>query len=331
MSGETASLQAIHCKWDFCSMTFMSFAEWETHFIVEHISYAQPMDISGRSLKKRKKIGQWELTDSEPRPTNQLPLNLSPSQTTGGDITTTSFTLSFPIPPSFHSLPDPPASIPMYNILPHCTSEHQTAASYPFPEGIQVQENDAGLYTDFLRSPSPVLGAGDLTFGSGSGSGSTHFPPLGQRRKTPPFTPSQPLSNSQPSTSSLRTSVSTPMSILRFDNSNYTPPITQPHPSLPLYTFPSQPSPIIQTTPEQAQSSSESPSRQRNDSISSQISPQGQSAKPLRFGAALGVAGSDSPRNSVKKVESRNTSVGFNWAGGGQLNSGIGQADKQTG
>ncbi|WVW78202.1 hypothetical protein I302_100153 [Kwoniella bestiolae CBS 10118] len=276
---DAATLAVIHCKWDYCSETFLSFSEWQTHFTVEHIAYAQPIDLRGRHLRKRKVPGEWELLDSDPRPANQLPLDPHPSQTTG-DITTTTHTLSFPIPPSFQSLPEIPANMNL--------SHQQAAFPNQLERSIQDPENDARLYQSFLRSPSPELvRSGSI---SASGSGSVQPPPPGQRAKTPPWTPSQLSAFSQ-------------HGIHSASNPNPTPAHT---------TSPNQPS-------QSSSQSHATPSRDGRSQPSSQqaSNPAGPQATqgnvPLRFGAALGKGEDGSPFKESPTAKGRG--VGFNWGG----------------
>ncbi|OCF33824.1 hypothetical protein I317_01316 [Kwoniella heveanensis CBS 569] len=115
---------AIHCKWDFCAETFVSFAEWETHFAVEHVAHARPVNLTGRKQRLRED-GYWELVDEEAGPREHLPLHQIPSQTTG-DITTTTHTLSYPLPPSFQpidssmisSYPADASHLPLHPLTP---------------------------------------------------------------------------------------------------------------------------------------------------------------------------------------------------------------------
>ncbi|WVQ69503.1 uncharacterized protein L199_007723 [Kwoniella botswanensis] len=266
---------AIHCKWDFCSETFLSFSEWQTHFTVEHIAYAQPIDLTGRNLRKRKEFGQWEVIDPSPRPANGLPINPHPSQTTG-DITTSTHTLSFPVPPSFQSLPDPPAS----GAIP---SDYHLSFHKHDERGIQDHENDVRLYQSFLRSPSPELGQ------SGSGSGSIQLPPPGQRSKTPPWTPSQPSVSSQRGPNSA-------------SGSKPSNPSTHPPASISDFNSPFRTSQSI--------SSQVSPDQQ---TINPTGLPATQGAIPLRFGAALGKGEGTSPFKESPTAQGR--TVGFNWGG----------------
>ncbi|OCF77176.1 hypothetical protein I204_02888 [Kwoniella mangroviensis CBS 8886] len=265
----------IHCKWDFCSETFLSFPEWQTHFTVEHIAYAQPIDLTGRTLRKRKEMGQWEVIDPSPRPANRLPIHPHPSQTTG-DITTTTHTLSFPIPPSLQSLPDPPAS----GVIP---SDYQAFLHRHDERSIQDHETDARLYQSFLRSPSPEIGQ------SGSGSGSIQLPPPGQRPKTPPWTPSQPSATSQLGSSSA--SASKPSN-----------PSTHPPASSSDFNSPFRTSRFT--------SSQVSPDQQ---TINSTGLPATQGAIPLRFGAALGKG--EGPSSFKESPTAKGRTVGFDWGG----------------
>ncbi|WWC68167.1 uncharacterized protein I206_102090 [Kwoniella pini CBS 10737] len=304
MSGGTAAVP-VHCRWDFCTETFLTFLEWETHFMVEHIAYARPIDLAGRRLVKRKEQGQWELVDTAPRPISILPLNPHPSQTTG-DITTTTHTLSFPMPPSFHSLPDPPPTMPV--ALPSGNQGLLGIESNPSDKHAQDEENDKRLYQSFLRSPSPVPGQSRSISQSGSTSGSMQPPPPGQRSKTPPWTPR----HTHPSVTSPHILHSAP----DFDTANPTPPVTQPTSSVPLFTSPFRPSQEYaqsHSTPDHSGSSASDHSlRQRADSAGSTA------GTNIRFGAVL-VGGETSSLYGESPSRSGSKSgggVGFDWAGG---------------
>ncbi|WRT64559.1 uncharacterized protein IL334_001491 [Kwoniella shivajii] len=315
MSRNPDAAPAVHCKWDFCTDTFFTFSEWETHFTVEHIAYAQPVVLTGRRLRKREAEGHWELVDEEARPAEQLPINPHPSQTTG-DTTTTTHTLSFPIPPSFQSIPDPPASMSTNLLLPPETFDDNDDG-HDRSHDIDYQEQDR-LYSSFLRSPSPAIGQQASGSRIASGSASYQPPPPGQRSQTPPWTDTQALSHSQPSPYSPHPSGSRPITSQRPTPSTPEIPRSGDVPAVPVFTSPFQPSQASSkshSTPNRSDTSQVNSNRERADSTGSQTAP---GAIPLRFGAALSTGERGSPfKDSPKAAGSTSAGVGFGWGGGG--------------
>ncbi|WWC59699.1 uncharacterized protein I303_102261 [Kwoniella dejecticola CBS 10117] len=307
MSGQQSTAGWMHCRWDFCLETFSTFAEWELHFVVEHIAHAKPIELVGRVLRKRDRLGEWDLVDNAPRAIDQLPLDAHPSQTTG-DITTTTHTLSFPMPPSFHSLPDPLVAEP-----PIFLSDQKNDCPEQGDEtnrDEQDLENDRRLYQSFLRSPSPAHG--ESGSGSGSGIGSMPPPPPGQRPRTPPWTPSY-----TQSTAASQEQSQTGSEFVSGSSSNPSHPTASasyPHESCPQMTSPprpSQPSTHSVSTPSHSGSTSSGRSGQQNAESAGT-----RSAAKLRFGAALGAGEAGSSfAETPSRPGSRNGGVGFDWAG----------------
>ncbi|WVN89301.1 uncharacterized protein L203_104522 [Cryptococcus depauperatus CBS 7841] len=104
----------IYCRWDFCIQSFATYLEWEAHFTVEHVAYEKTQDLSGKFRRRRRADGLWELVEPKVTSSQQIPLDIEHSQTTG-DTSMTSHTMSFPMPASFEGLL---TSMPINMILP---------------------------------------------------------------------------------------------------------------------------------------------------------------------------------------------------------------------
>ncbi|WVF69570.1 hypothetical protein IAT40_004348 [Kwoniella sp. CBS 6097] len=322
---EEPDMIILQCRWDFCTETFLTFAEWETHFAIEHIAHARPIKLAGRKRCMRED-GYWELVEEEAGPREHLPLQQDASQTTG-DITTTTHTLSFPLPPSFHSVASPTTPFPTTTgISPLAPEEsyldqHQHSQQSEEEERAHAAAREAEnerLYQTFLRSPS----LSPLQSGSGSLSASYQPPPPGQRLPNSSWIPAHSQSPSQP----LPTSQVTRGSNL--DTSNPSPPVSAVsdvfsvelprtaesplRPSHYVTFFPSNSTSRSLDDISQSQSSQDS-SKTSQAFVNRRTHP----VSNLRFGSALGKGDTSSPPATKERhAAPKSTAVGFSWGSG---------------
>ncbi|WVQ98279.1 hypothetical protein IAU59_005402 [Kwoniella sp. CBS 9459] len=323
MAGTSASISMspdmviVTCKWDFCTDTFVTFAEWETHFAIEHVAYARPIDLTGRR-QRMTDDGYWELMDEELGPIDHLLLHEDPSQTTG-DITTTTHTLSLPLPPSLQSVNSPVMSYPIDMLIPPQTPGDflNSPQAREEEERLHLAARDAEnqrLYQSFLRSPS----LSPVQSGSGSISNSCQPPPPGQPCPSPSWSPTHPQPPSQPFA---------------------TPPISQDtdpsssHDASPPASFlsdvfsielprsadsPFGPSGHRSLIPSDSTSHhSNIPSRSPPNPLKAAQTTLMEMVQPFRFGSALSHADKGSPHTRHDRhVPPSSAAVGFSWGGG---------------
>ncbi|WVR04813.1 hypothetical protein IAU60_001825 [Kwoniella sp. DSM 27419] len=301
----------VPCRWDFCARVFESFAEWEVHFAMDHIAFTRPIDLTGRKRRKRCD-GSWSLVDDDDtRATVNLSIIEQNSQTTG-DITTTTHTLSFPMPPSFQSIPDHLGSLPIgsnpFLQTPDLEPVRSPGFSLLVQDGESATEDDdgqyyKGIYQSFINSPSPPPGqSGSGSVGDTASTGA-RGPPPSQMQRTPPWSQS-------PSPSIHNASNPTP----EMSRSILGKPVRPPPPLFDLSTE-TYSKPATQVTPGHSITSSWPASAGPRPEVAG--SPlNGPTPMSLRFGAALEAGDDALPfREKDRAMGTKTPSVGFSWGG----------------